>query len=156
MKMTEYELFDTYPELKKLDDYSKSVAREIYADYPQWFPFASCNGHHLVIAFQSPHESNSRQLIISTNNNEITISFVPYYHSHFNCWECGEYREYSYMLDAKGFSEALLEESIVIYWKVENEAHIYGGSTLRAELDDLEVDWTYVVSWLGTFDRTAR
>ncbi len=152
--MTSHELFDRYPDLKKLHDYSKSVALEIYADYPEWFPFASCDGQHLVITVQSPHESNLRQLVINTNNNEITVSFVPYYHSHFDCWTCEEYREYSFMMDAKGFIQALLEESIVIYWTVEDDVHIYGGSILRTDLDDLEVDWSYVVSWLGTFDRT--
>lgn len=145
-------LFDKYPDLKELNEYSKSVAEEIYADYPEWMDLASCVNQILIITIESPDAPTPRQLIIRTDNDEITVAFDPYYHSHFDCWSCEKHEEFNLILDAKSFSDALMNEEIVIYWKTKDGSHIFGGDVLQRELGDLEVDWTYVVSWRGTFD----
>lgn len=145
-------LFEEYPELNRLNEYSKSVAEDIYIDYPEWMSSASCDNQILIITIQSPDAPTPRQLIIRTDNDEITVAFTPFYHSHFDCWGCEQHDEFNLMMDAKGFSEALINEKLVIYWKVEDGRHIYGGSVLQEKLDDLEVEWSYIVSWRGTFD----
>jgi len=146
-------LFDEYPNLQLLNAYSKSVAQEIYNDYPHWMASALCDSGYLIITIPSSPAPTPRQLIISTHNEEITVKFAPFYHSHFDCWDCEQNEYFNLLADAKGFIEAVLAEELIIYWKVENDFTVYLGNVRRTELDSFDIEWTHMASWHGTFDK---
>ena len=74
-----------------LDDYSSSVASELFADFPEWQEFAREENYengagYLVIEVPAPIVSQASEGIsIMTYNTEVTVSF-DYYHSHFETW----------------------------------------------------------------------
>lgn len=100
-----------------LDDYSSSVASELFADFPEWQQFAreesNENGAgYLVIEVPAPNASQvSQGLVITTCDAEVTVYFDSY-HSHFETWRPAT--PVDDFWSALPFVQGLLNESIAV------------------------------------------
>lgn len=137
-----------------LDEFSNSIAEELFADFPKWRTFASAEdagdgSYFLVVDVPSPKEADTPDgLVIDTNGGEVTVAF-DYYHSHFDNWRPID--------PADGYGSALelvrsiLNESVAIVTWFDGEKCLGSGQVHNGELPEVTFAFTRirVRSWRG-------
>lgn len=139
-----------------MNQFSANIAEEIFANYPEWRSFAreeksKNEGTYLYVEIQAPTAANTvHGLCISTDNDEVTVSF-DFYHSHFEHWAV---REAGFEYEAAlPFVQALLSESVAVasWWQGEQwcgSCQVEAGE--QPELTVVrEFNRIRVRSWLG-------
>ena len=137
-----------------MDDFSASVADEIFADFPEWRIFgkeevATDGSHYLVVDVPSPKEADTPDgLVISTYDGEITVSF-DFYHSHFDQWRPSEPDDgYGSALE---LVQSILNESVAISSWWNGDQWLGSGRVINGELREVSFEYTRirVRSWRG-------
>ncbi len=148
----------------QLDAYSRQVATELFAEYPEWEKLLEVDVKgdqaFFKVVVQSPNKINSGELGITTEyNNEITIYFFGY-HAHFislrpSAAERG---------DALRLIRDFMDEELVLAkygtFGIELISDGWRAGTLvhPSNVPDKNYEFYYasqirVLSWRGTYDR---
>ena len=139
--------------------FSTKIASEILSDFPKWKDFAKeepdkGGSTFFLIEVPAPLGSNAdHDLIIETENDEVTVSF-DYYHSHFDSWHVEvEGRE---DLAARTFVDGLFEESIFVASWWEGKAWQGSCQTHQGEMPTFGIprdfDRIRIRSWHGNLN----
>ena len=95
--------------------FATAVAAEIHASFPEWQAYsreeeADDGSTYLLVSVPAPADANTvHGLTISTDNEEVTVSF-DFYHSHFDQWSV---RRVGYEHEAAlPFVQALFREGV--------------------------------------------
>lgn len=140
-----------------LDDYSSSVARELFADFPEWQQYAREENTedgvgYLVIEVPAPTASQASEGIsVMTYNTEVTVSF-DYYHSHFETWRSTTPDDEFW--SALPFVKSLLNDAIAVASWWDGDQLLGACQAIDGQLPDkwLPKEFTLirVRSWNGT------
>jgi hypothetical protein len=107
-----------------MNEFSTTIAEEIFASYPEWRTRAreedaQDGSTYLYIEVPTPAAANTTHgLEINTDNEEVTVTF-DFYHSHFERWKV---QESGFEHEASPpFVQALLSESVAVasWWQGE-------------------------------------
>jgi len=107
-----------------MNQFSATVAEEIFASYPEWRSRAreedaQDGSTYLYIEVPAPAAADTTHgLEINTDNEEVTVSF-DFYHSHFDRWKVQQ-PGFEHQA-ALPFVQALLSESVAVasWWQGE-------------------------------------
>jgi hypothetical protein len=149
---------------QQLNAYSKQVALELFAEYPEWeslFESKSNTGSgYFRLVVPSPNRAHLGELGLTTEyNDEVTIHFHNY-HAHFESLRPSQTEKG----DALGLIRKLVTEELVLveygYFGVDFIEDGWQGSQLVAPTGIPTGNFEYyysskirVVSWRGTYDR---
>jgi hypothetical protein len=149
-------LLKAYPELAKIDLYSKNVAALFYKSRPHWLGYAAPEEYKgrifLKIAIPMPNNPDDKGLIINTDSHRVTVFFYGY-HAHFGGWR-GMTAQDAFDGAMKYVDKLRREEYVVGCWVDEEYGVVSGRCYLTEDIETVQPgEISYIRSWLGTYDR---
>jgi len=146
-----------------MNEFSRSVAKEIFESFPDWKAYAREETHdgstYLVVDVPAPPSAKVEHgLRIDTYDDEVSVSF-DFYHSHFDSWQVQE--PSSEDEAALPFVQAILAERVGVasWWHGKDwrgSIQFNRGEQLKSDLVN-DYDHLRVRSWQGRLneDRDA-
>lgn len=143
-----------------LDDFSRSVAEQLFAQFPSWRELAQIEhaddgAGYLLLEVAAPADASAAYgLTVTTDNAEVTVGF-DYYHGHF-FGQVGDGERFGTDYALHFLSQLLNEEVAVVSWWL--AGNLVAFSTIengKALMDDALVgkyDRERVRSWKGTLN----
>ncbi len=142
-----------------LDSLSHAFYRHVLEHFPEWRSFAEFTRDDVSegrsVLFKVPQPGGDRFLYISTEGDEVTISFDKW-HCHEGAWLEDEEPAVEANIARRSIEliDDILNEREVLVVRFQNGT--WTGSTLQAATDEIEPtagEVARVLSWRGTFDR---
>jgi hypothetical protein len=147
-------ILKSYPHLDELNNYSLKVLDLVIKTYPSWGGFAQVGEFkgekYLEIKIPAPYQPTERDLMITTWNDDLTISF-DWFHAHYGRWFKTPKEAFE---KAHIFIERILQEDFIVAIKMVDGS--WAGSkgytpSILHEIKEGEV--SYIRSWRGTYNR---
>ena len=142
-----------------LDCLSRTLYRRVLERFAEWISFAEITGDDVSegrsILFKVPQPGSDRFLWVSTEGDEVTISFDKW-HCHESAWLEDEEPTVDANIARRSIEliDDILSESEVVVVRFQNGT--WTGSTLQAATEIVEPasgEVVHVLSWRGTFNR---